>query len=186
MSVTIVANKQTQEILEVSGLKIDLTVQGNLDKYKSALSTNHGIAVENISLKQFANGTTEQTRLKNGDDYSVTWNKNEISGLDFAQEDCKCKFTVSSNKTEMIAGETVEITVTMYECDGTTPKTDVNSSFKLPVSSLVGSFCVAMQFSSGVATKVITLNNPGTYTFGAVRKDSYVLTGSTPTVEVDL
>ena len=183
--VTLIANKSTLSILEVSGLQFSITDADMVDKLKDAIVANYGVAKSDVSMLQFADNHATVTRLHRGDDYTIVWANGEISGLNFSNEDAKNKFTIEATPAQVAVGGQVTVTVRLFRPNGTA-LTSVNAAFRLPVVTPTGRATVAMQFVSGVATKTFTLSIPGEYKIGTIRQSGFVLSGTMPAVEVDL
>jgi hypothetical protein len=193
---TIFAQISTGALLEINGLQADAT---SIKPFKPAISNktqfellldsisiNYGIPLQDLAYLQYADGDNVAVRLTNGDDYTLAWEGKVLTGIDFSTEDAKNKFTVELSDSNILAGGSVTITVTLYEPDGVTIKSNVNTPFRLPFNRPQGPASVAMNFASGVATKTVTINEAGIYTIGVKRKGNFVLQGDIPVLEVDL
>jgi len=183
---TIIGNKLNQAILEVSGITLDFNDAMIVEQYKEVLATNNSLTVADISLLTFQDSDTEALRIRDGADYSMVWTAGELAGVDFSAEDAKNKFSIELSSNNILAGETVDITVRLFQSDGVTPKTNVNAEFRLPFNGPRGAASVKMAFVSGVAEKTVTIKNEGIYVLGIKRVENFVITGDIPVLEVDL
>jgi len=183
---TIIGNKLDQTVLEVSGIALNFNDVNAVTAYKSVLSTNYGITVNDVSLITFDDTNIEAIRIRDGAAYSMVWALDELTAVDFSSEDAKNKFTIALSSTNILAGESITITVRLFQSDGVTPKTDINAEFRLPFNGPRGNCYVRLQFAAGVATKTVPINNEGIYVLGLKRVGNFVLDGELPVVEVDL
>ena len=182
--ITFIGNMTTEEIIEISGLHFDISDNEKTEKFLLALEANHGVSKDDICLFQCPSDSEEYERFNAGDSYDVVWENSAISGLDFTPEDTKKRFLITVSETEIEEGETVDITVSLFDSDATTPLTNVNKTLRMPIQTPFGQSKVKMNFVNGVATKTITLKNAGVYTIGANHNEGAKSIGTLPTIEV--
>lgn len=121
--------------------------------------------------------------IKEQDQVELEWTGDNITGVTFL-DDARNKFTVELDKSQMLVGEQVTLTITVFEPDGVTPKTNENRSFVSVFDHNGEKIQYALSFNNGVAVKTFTINTPGSFTFGEHRRGNFVLRGNMPTVEV--
>lgn len=185
----IATNDPTPQILDYQIVLDDpgIDLQAKMDSILSNYTSNNGLNALHTSF--YYATSAESLRIQNGDERSpVTTDvsgKIVITGLDFSAEDSKKKFTVEIDNNNILVGESVTITVRIFESDGVTPF-NINATFRLPYISTNKTSSIRMTFVSGVATRTLTLNTDGIYTLGLKRKGNFVLQGEMPVLEVDL
>lgn len=183
---TIVSDKKNKKVLEVSGINLDFSDNLVVKKYKDVLSKNAKISPEDISLLTLDDETIEARRIRSGAEYGVVWENGKINRIDFSADDSKHKFKVTLSSNTVTIGESVTLSIQLFESDGRSKDVNNNNQFRLPVIGPIGNFFTQFNLINGFASRTVSFNNCGTYVFGANRVDNLVAIGEPLTLDVDM
>lgn len=134
--------------------------------------------VEQIVLKNFGGvikdymlykGTDEESeRVQNGDKYSLTWELDTVTGLDFSVEDAMYQLVVDTNESDdhLVADDIVpyEIRFRMMKAD-LSGVTNFNGKKVVPINTPKGKNFIEVLFSNGSATVQFSTNIGGNWAF---------------------
>lgn len=145
-----------------------ITTQQQIDDFKVKIITKYAI---NLSIPESQlefywviesnNPSSDCQRIINGDAFICTWSNNHIVGIDFTPEDTKGYLKFESDKTKISGNginETASITLTVYESDKVTIKTNITATKFVPIQTPQGS----------ILAKMDVLNGIGYLTFGKI------------------
>lgn len=118
-------------------------------------------------------------RLVNRDSFTILWDSEEITGLDFSPEDNKLFIKFEQDKKFIASNGTdsATITVTIYESDGSTIK-PVNVT-KIIEGVLNGvPTAIHLDFVNGIAERIFAFDSPSNLEFpDSDRYDDFKLSG---------
>jgi hypothetical protein len=147
-----------QTIVEVSGLMGNI----NMPSFSAAIATNYGGQASDYTI--YTMSSAEQQRYENGDQYSVVWSVNVITGLDFYAEDTKRWIRLTSNKTRAAADgvDSIVITINVMKADQSSIDTTYNGTIVFNVQTDVNTL-IECVFVAGVCTKTLKTTNSRLY-----------------------
>lgn len=184
MILSIVGKKSTQTILEFGGLQYDHTNETAKAKYLDALSINYNTEISDISLC-VVEDSGKIERMKAGDSCSPVWENGEIVGLDFSEEDAKTRYALFVDDSTIVLGESVSITLNLYESDEVTPLIQTGT-LRVPMRGPDGVVNLRIDYTDGEGTKTFTPSKAGQYSIGAMHIDDMRMAGEALSIEVDL
>ena len=181
----IAAKKDTREIIELGGRSIDLTVPAVLAAYKVALATNYSTTAQNISVLVRSDSHADVARVQARASFSLVWTDNEITALDFSDEDSKRWVRVTASKTEIDADgvDTTTITVEVLKADKSGVDTNVTTSSLVPIRTPDGDRRVKVSVVDGVAARVFKTTKAGIWVIPSVTRFANVRVDSAVTIE---
>lgn len=98
-----------------------------------ALNQNYGT---DISLYTVSDDTEDFSRLQNGDEFSIVWTGNEITGLDWTPEDSKPIVKTTASKTVVAADgvDSVDVRIEVWKPDNSGILTTMpTKEYNLPI-----------------------------------------------------
>jgi hypothetical protein len=165
MSWFFAGRKSDHVMLENGGRSLDFSISANRAAFLAALSANYGVDVSGISLYVVDDGDTAAARVRQGDEYSLAWADDEITGVDFSAEDAKRIITVTPALSTISADGTDAAALTFAaNLPGGGVDTSYNLEILAPFYTPSGSMCcMKVQFASGECVKQFKTKNYGTW-----------------------
>ncbi len=151
-------------LVEISGINLDITNPTLKANFMSAIAKNYGGSASDYYITELS--STDETKIRSGDEYDITWDSDTISGTTFAKEETKKFIEVTTNKTEIDADGVTKatLTITIIKADDsgtdTTYQDDLTIKVNTPEKSNIK---MKLSFSDGVASKIIKSAIPGEF-----------------------
>lgn len=118
--------------------------------------------------------TIASVRIQNGDEFSLVWDNNIITGVDFTLEDSKpwIRFYTDNGKSEILADnmDASVLIIEMWYADKSGIDTSFNSSIRFTVATPTGPAVIKCKFTSGICYKQIRTNLFGDWIFPSNQK----------------
>lgn len=171
MNFYIAANKNTRTILDMGINSLELASATPRTSFIEALSVNYGIAENEIVL--YVHGNLEEGQdILEGAAYTLIWDGDEISGIDFTAETLKPIVKAYASETSILANgvDSTTITIEVWKADGSGIASNYNNTAIVPVVTPSGTIKLRAQFVSGVASRVFKTTRPGTWIIPAPLK----------------
>lgn len=159
---TLVGKKSTLEIIEVSGIELDIANTTLIDSYKNSLSINYGVEVTDLSLLHYTEAQTPAIRIRQGEEYTGVWVAGELTEVDFTLEDSYriLRFNVQNAQgetTDTLEADGVDsllVSAYVFLADLSGVDTTFNGSLMIPITSPAGTQAyIKTLFTNGLASK---------------------------------
>lgn len=131
---------------------------------RQAAAANYSLPVADVYVFDVSTlSQAIQGRLRDGDEFDLTWAANAVTGVDFTKEDAKfiVDVTISVNPILGDGADFTPVTIRVFQADGTTPAS-INGMRNVPIKMPVtGHVRTQVNFTNGVGSFTFRSNVPG-------------------------
>lgn len=168
----LIGHRTTEELVKQTA---NYTSAPPIKHILSNVSAEEGIPISGLHAYGVKDKATLD-RIMARDSYDLVWRRvydpqtsgtyNEIVDVDFSPQDNKLWVGIESDVTEITADgvDSATITLTVYQSDGVTPKTNVNKSQNLPVDTPKGRAQAKVTVANGSGTLNLSTTEYGYWT----------------------
>jgi len=131
-------------------------IKGGVPAYLESLAANYGGVASDYSAYEVPTAE-EETVSKYPDDFNLVWTSDEVTDLDFTPLNSTqiLKLTLTTNEILGDNNDDSDLTVALFESDGTTPVTTFNDYVYFACTIDHRFVMLAVELSSGTATENI-------------------------------
>jgi hypothetical protein len=166
-------DKTTQVLLESGSISLDFTNDSVRTAYITALASNHGVSLSNVSFYYLLDTDVSVLRIRNGDTWVPTWSGSaptgELNGVSFTTEDAKKWLDFSTDKTSAVANSKDRLTISVNVL--TANKSGIDTTFSgdidIPISLPEGQSKARFTFFTGKSSKAFKFANSGSFSIGS-------------------
>jgi hypothetical protein len=175
----IIAKVSDHSVIEVSNKIPDFT----LGELQTVIPINYGGSSSDYSYYQLS--VNEISRIKDKDEYTLTWVGNNITAISFAVEDAKKWLRLTADKIKAKANGNEKITVTakvlLYDKSGV--DTSYNGTIVATIHKAKKTGYIQFDFINGVCSKDVKTNDDGDWVIPVESK--HITDESSVSIRVD-
>lgn len=148
-------------LVEINGLRA--LIKGK-EAFKEAVAINYGGSSSDYDVMEVTD-PADESRIRNGDEFLLTWTGDLISGVDFSPEETKQQIGFSVSKSQIIANNIDKsiVKVYIYQSDGVTIDTSYSGIINLEIKTPTGGTNRRLRFRKGYASFFIKTNDTGSW-----------------------